>query len=88
MRMNLQYLMDHGHFFDENKSDIEIPFQEDNEITCREAEESYTYIGIHNEERTLFSTRGTPSLLFWRFPEGRGSMQPWRYKLWEHRNKL
>ncbi|NUU61162.1 hypothetical protein [Paenibacillus agri] len=26
--------------------------------------------------------------LFWCFPAGKGSIQPWRRKLWEYQNKL
>ncbi|MFC3749876.1 hypothetical protein [Paenibacillus sp. GCM10012306] len=26
--------------------------------------------------------------LFWCFPAGKGSIQPWRRKLWEYQNKI
>ncbi|WP_379131401.1 hypothetical protein [Paenibacillus sp. sgz500958] len=46
-----------------------------------------TYTNEAHHEQLSHRADKVRNPLFWSFPRGRGSMQPWRRKLWDHRNK-
>ncbi|WP_410512342.1 hypothetical protein PaeBR_20390 [Paenibacillus sp. BR2-3] len=86
--MDMQYLLDYGQYFSENDGKNERISQREDRTLCREAEQYYTY--KEGSDNALSSLQSVDPLTpeFWKFPNARGSVQPWRRRLWEQRNKF
>lgn len=66
----------------------EMPQRAESLEMIAESGEFSLYSAIEGQAGSTCKSRGGIETVFWRFPAGKGGVQPWRRKLWDYQNKV